>query len=147
MYIKAQTNIVENFAQSYRIYYAPVTYQRQEPSMGFMFLYNERIISTGFCNRASLFDRIRSRVVTRECLKLVASAAHNRDIRVTPSVCSSVCFLLSRFFSFFTSAHPLRIASPRDQNTRQETPRRCRSHSAEKSYTRAYEFFKRHDSL
>lgn len=56
-------------------------------------MYNERTIST----EASLFDRIKSRVVTRECLKLVASPAHNRDMRVTPPVFFRL-FLLFPFF-------------------------------------------------
>lgn len=112
MHTKAQANIVENFAQSCRVYYAPVT-NRQEPSMIYVFVQRANDLNR-ICNRASLFDRIKSRVVTRDCLKSLSLHLHTAAICV-----SCLCILppvsnFSIFFlSFFTTAYPLEIANPR----------------------------------
>lgn len=69
----------------------------------FMFLYNERTNLNRICNRASLFDRIKPRVVTRDCLKSPSLHLHRTAIRVSCLCVFFRPFLLFPFFSFFFS--------------------------------------------
>lgn len=109
---------------------------------------------TGFCtasgrsqpdlrNRASSFDRIRSRVGTRECLKPAASPCTLQARYTSRRSCASV-FL----FYFFLPRHPFirsksqtRARTPRIPAI--ETSRRPREVTRSKSHTGIHDFFKR----
>lgn len=106
------------------------------------------------CNRASLFDRVSSRVGTRECLKLTCTQR-----RHVTGTCHPAVFRLFRqisiFSLFFSFLLFLAVRSCTENHSRCTRVReRADSLTIErggvgrsKSHTGAYEFFKRHDSL
>lgn len=81
------------------------------------------------CNRASLFDRITSRVGTRECLKPAASPAQKRDMRHV---------VLASVFPFFlshvrSSARNRKLANTRGRDS--STMRKSLGREVIRAYT------------